>query len=155
MAAAFRSPDFRDMIRDFAREGSYRGLLRTRLLDTVGDEVKEMEGDVQRNARLIRARGPKSTGLRRGLARATNTQVKPPVLVVLQVSRSRMPQGQHGLPALMEGLNLWRHPTFDKRPVVTQQPHPFFRPATDDAERRCARAADRVAHRVVIRLERG
>lgn len=75
--------------------------------------------------------------LRASIARATKSSTASSgdaVIMTVQVDPEDMPMQQGGLPALYEGLEAWIHPVFGHRPPVTQPPHPYFEPATRNAE---------------------
>lgn len=108
-------------------------VIRKEMRAAIVSSVKPMKTAVQRNARAIPARGPRSTGLRGAIAGATQTSVKASgstAVVKLWVNPARMPAGQKGLPRLMEGDRKWRHPLFGNAGHWYSQPsHRYFAPA--------------------------
>lgn len=97
--------------------------------------------------------------LRTSIARATQARVRSAgrsAGVTIWVSPRRMPEGQHNLPAYMEGMRpfqRWRHPRFgDTDHWYTQRAHPYFyktiRPLEGDAQDAALRAVDAVANRI-------
>ena len=98
--------------------------------------------------------------LRRSIARATQLQVKtsgsrPGVRV--WINPRRMPEGQHNLPAYMEGIkpfDRWRHPVYgDENTWVTQEARPFFYRAIRPYEDGVVEAGDRVLREIAREIE--
>lgn len=114
----------------------------------------------QDSALSIPAAGPASTGLRSSIARATQIRIVTGgvnVVVRVWVNPARMPAGQQSLPALMEGLSKWRHPTFSEdEGWVTQPAHPYFAPAVELAGLKAAqKAAISAVSETAAEIERG
>lgn len=122
----------RQVSRDLAKAPTK---MRSGMRRNVAAAVKPMQLQVQRNAFSIPVRGPRSTGLRVALMRATRIQINGGarmVAVTLMTDGRRMPAGQQTLPRLMEGEKKWRHPVYgphDSTTWVAQQSHPYFAPA--------------------------
>jgi hypothetical protein len=79
----------------------------------------------------IPAKGPRSTGLRAAMKKATTLSVKTVgrnAQVSIAVTGRKMPAGKGALPSYMEGTRpRWRHPVFGDEDVYVQQPpHPYF-----------------------------
>lgn len=83
----------------------------------------------------IPVKGPKSTGLRQRMQKATRLKVRTvgkTASVQILVDPKRMPDGEKSLPQYMEGTEghtRWRHPVYGPRgstPYVTQPPEPYF-----------------------------
>jgi len=81
-------------------------------------------------ALAIPAKGPKSTGLRKALAKSVKLSVRtagPLAGVAVMADGRKMPSGEGRLPAYMEGELRWRHPVYGNRNAwVTQPPRPWF-----------------------------
>ena len=72
-----------------------------------------------------------STGLRGRLSRAVTLRVRTAgknAQVSILMSTAKMPDGEKGLPAAMEGTKKWRHPVFGEDRWVQQPSHPYFFP---------------------------
>lgn len=102
---------------------------------------RSLEAEVQ--ARVLATPSKRETArrgrrsLRASIARATKSnthQSRDAAILVVEVDADDMPFGQGGLPGLYEGLETWIHPVFGHMPLVTQAPHPYFEPATRNAE---------------------
>jgi hypothetical protein len=114
--------------------------MRRRLRTNITAAMKPMQQEAQRNAFNIPVKGPKSTGLRVAIMRATKIQINTGARVVrvrLKTDGKAMPEGQQSLATLMEGSNglkslKWRHPVYgphDSKTWVGQSSHPYFAPA--------------------------
>ena len=105
--------------------------MRARFTKELRGALKPAVPAVRRAALSIPAHGPKHTGLRQRIAKSAALGVRTNgsgagANVVL--SPERMPNGEKGLPAYMEGIGRpWRHPVYgDDNKWVSQAPHPFF-----------------------------
>lgn len=88
-----------------------------------------MKTAVQTAITAIPAKGPKHTGLRSAMRKATKLRVRTTgsqVGVRLEVAPGAMPAGKENLPAYMEGRARWRHPYFGTGTWVGQASHPYF-----------------------------
>lgn len=87
---------------------------------------------VRASIAAIPVKGPKSTGLRKRLQKATQLQMKTvgrQAGIRILVNPAKMPSGQKALPQYMEGAEghtRWRHPVYGHDVWVTQEPHPYF-----------------------------
>jgi|SRR5688572_16617578 len=136
------------LILDLAKWSSRKTVLRT--FETGMKPMgKTMAADVRTRVlatpskRSVSRRGRRS--LRASIARATKSntqQIGDAAILTVQVDPEDMPIEQGGLPALYEGLEAWIHPVFGHRPMVTQPPHPYFEPATRNAERDAVEIAE-------------
>jgi hypothetical protein len=87
---------------------------------------------VRASIAAIPVKGPKSTGLRKRLQKATRLKVRTTgrsASVAILVDPKKMPDGQKALPQYMEGAEghtRWRHPVYGHDVWVTQPPSPYF-----------------------------
>lgn len=87
---------------------------------------------VRASIAAIPVKGPKSTGLRGRLQKATRIKVRTvgkSASVQILVDPAKMPDGQKALPQYMEGTEghtRWRHPVYGHDVWVTQPSHPYF-----------------------------
>jgi len=128
--------DLRRLSRGLRQHGGAKAL-RRETVKALRESVKPVERDVKSAALSLPARGPRSTGLRRRIARATSTQVRlsgrsPGVKV--RVSKARMGD-QRNLPKLMN-QGRWKKPVFGNRAVWAAQ---TSRPRWFDDPNRAAR----------------
>lgn len=120
--------DLRALARDLKAAGD--NSIRRDLQKDIRAAMKPMKAAVQANARAIPAKGPRHTGLRDDIAKATRIRVPmsaSSAAVILEVAGSRMPAGKQKLPSYMEGNGRWRHPVFgNEHTWVGQTAHPYF-----------------------------
>lgn len=89
---------------------------------------------VRASIAAIPVKGPKSTGLRGRLQKATRIKVRTvgkSASVQILVDPKKMPTGEKRLPQAMEGIpdkwgRPWRHPVYGHDVWVTQESHPYF-----------------------------
>lgn len=127
------SQQLRAVSRDLRAAGTPARGLNSKLRRGLVAAMAPMVAEVRRNAFNIPATGDTSSGLRVSLMRATRARIATAgrnVTVGLIVDGKKMPQGQEGLPGLMEGERRWRHPLFgDTEHWYGQKSHPFVGPA--------------------------
>lgn len=119
--------DLRKVSRELRRMNDAE--LKKRFRSELRKAAAPMVPAVRASIAAIPAKGPRSTGLRQRLQRATRLSVKTVgrgASVQVLVDSKRMPDGEKALPKDMEGLQRWRHPTFGHEPWKTQEPHPYF-----------------------------
>lgn len=135
------SAELEALIRDFDQWSSSKNVLNTfdGGLTAMG---KVLQANVRAHVmatpskRQTARRGRRS--LRRSIASATQVSKKrngDASTMTVEVNPRAMPEGEGGLPTLMEGLETWHHPVFGHSPIVYQSPHPYFAPAVAGAEK--------------------
>ena len=108
------------------REAGNKTLMKS-LRKRLNAVTKPIVAEVRAAAKATPGKGDGS--LRASLARSVQSKLSTSsksASVSIKLSGARMPSGQRGLPALVEGLRPWRHPTFGHDPWKKQAPHPFF-----------------------------
>lgn len=162
MVMVLGEEELRDLARDLRKWES-----TIRVANTMEERLKALgERDAARVKTAIRAIPSKNQNRRRGkrslrsaMVRATDWRYsrfgRLDTGVSVFVSPARMPPGQGGLPALMEGERRWTHPTFGHKPNVFQAPHPYFAVATRTAERDAEAIGNHCVNVIADDIERG
>ncbi len=148
--------DLAKISRDLRRVSDGK-VLRKELAKELRKSAAPMVPAVRSSIKAIPTKGTDSSGLRGRMAKATRLKVKltgPHAQVSVLVDPRKMPDGEKGLPAHMEGSGKrWRHPVFghDDR-WVTQKPHPYFYkvvvPLGRESKRGVAKALDAVTKQI-------
>ncbi|WP_433519040.1 hypothetical protein ACQP2T_28085 [Nonomuraea sp. CA-143628] len=130
------------------RHAGEKGLTKE-LRKAVREAAKPARDAAKMAARTIPAKGPRSTGLRRRMARGVGIQATGTRVRIV----TRMPSGMEMLPRGFDTEKGWRKPLFGNRERWFQQPgHPWFRKTiakTAPKARQEMRAAmDRVAAQI-------
>jgi hypothetical protein len=130
------------------RHASEKGLQKE-LRKAVREAAKPGRDAAKAAARAIPAKGRRTRGLRRRIARGVGIEVTGTRVRIV----TRMPSGMEMLPRGFDTEKGWRHPFFGDRELWFQQPgHPWFRSTiakTAPAARVEMKAAmDRVAARI-------
>lgn len=119
------------------------------------EPMVSMRREVKARILSIPTHGTKHTGLRGRIAntvRYSSRTTGRAATVAIWVDVHKMPDGQYSLPIGMEGLKVWRHPTFGGDPWVTQEPHAYFYPVVavreHDARTAVERAMEEIKQRV-------
>lgn len=100
------------------------------------------------------SRGRRS--LRRAIASAVATKshhLGDASMSTIYVDGNKMPSGEEGLAALYEGVSDWFHPVYGHRPIVHQDPHPYFGIAIMGVERDAEQAGDKSIDKIADDLE--
>ncbi|MFI7707605.1 hypothetical protein [Nonomuraea sp. NPDC049480] len=130
------------------RHAAEKGLARE-LRKAVREAAKPGRDAAKLAARSIPAKGPRSTGLRRRMARGVGIQATGTRVRIV----TRMPAGLEMLPRGFDTPKGWRKPVFGNREVWAQQPgHPWFRQTVaktaPQAREEMKAAMDRVADQI-------
>jgi hypothetical protein len=141
-------------------------VLRKSLTKRLGAAVKPLVPEIRSAVKAIPSKGSggsasasrsamssrASGGLRDAIARAVQQKTSlsgQSVGVRLRVDSTKMPADQRSLPAMLEGITPWRHPTFGHEPWVPQEAHPYFyktiTPHLDQVENEVAQVLNDVA----------
>ena len=111
------------------------------------------------NIPVNRGGSRRDPGLRQKIAACVETFATingPVVRVGIAVNPQRMPDGEHSLPLMMEGVKPWRHPVFgDRTNWVSQESHPYFDDAMGGLGPASARAVERALDAITARISRG
>jgi hypothetical protein len=76
------------------------------------------------------------------------------VSVGVKVNAARMPDGEHSLPLMLDGVKPWRHPFFgDPERWYPQESHPYFTEATAGLGPASQRAVERATDDLAARLD--
>ncbi|UBU11601.1 hypothetical protein [Nonomuraea gerenzanensis] len=123
--------------------------LARELRKAVREAAKPGRNAAKLAARAIPVKGPRSTGLRRRMARGVGIQADARRVRIV----TRMPSGLEMLPRGFDTAKGWRHPVFGNRERwVTQPGHPWFRQTiaktAPKAREEMKQAMDRVAARI-------
>jgi hypothetical protein len=129
------------LILKFQKWSSNKAVLST--VDSGLDQLgKAMVADVRARVMATPSRGENKRrgrrSLRASIARATESRrqhLGESAVLTVQVDPEEMPLGQGSLASLYEGLSVWKHPVYGHEPLVKQTPHPYFGPATENAEK--------------------
>jgi hypothetical protein len=121
---------------------------------------RPMEAGIHRRIGEIPAKGPKHTGLRRALDKATSMTVTvvqgvwPDVRLRVGTYAKKMPAKQRGMPTSMNKRR-FRHPVYGNRNVwVNQRGYPFFVPTRKQRLDITRAAIDRAVATVARKLNR-
>lgn len=173
MQLEIRSEDLKKLGRDL--RGQDNKHLRSKFTKAVREPLKGAQRDVRAKIRAIPSRGSvtgghaarighrptsRARGYRYGTLRsrmsaavAIKVRLTGDVSVRVSIDASKLPPGQRGLPALMEGVRPWRHPVFGHDEWVSQQAHPYFfttvLPYRRQVQEELLRAADEVIRELV------
>lgn len=147
--------DLAQLARDMREAGDPQKLRRDLRRD-IAAAMKPMKQAVQANERAIPAHGPRHTGLRDDMVKATRIRVlagSSRAEVKLEVAPARMPAGKRKLPSYMEGRGRWRHPVFgDRDRWVSQSGHPYFwravRPHIEDVRKTVIDVVERALSKI-------
>jgi hypothetical protein len=149
----------RAVARDLRVAGSPGRGVRKKMRRNITAAVKPMQNAVKADALAIPVKGPKSTGLRKAIARGTKIKIRASgatALVRLFVDPRIAP-----LAAYMEGSDgaravRWRHPVFGNTDVwVGQSSHAYFAPAVRKHLPAVRKAVVAAVDETAIELERG
>lgn len=151
--------EFDALIEDMRQWSSSRNVLNAfgDPLETLGKVLElSVKAHVMATAskRQDARRGRRS--LRKAIARATEHnkwQHGEIAGVTIKVDPYAMPMGDRGLPKLYEGLADWHHPVYDHQPIVSQAPHPYFGPATNNAIRELEKVGEYGIDKIADDLE--
>lgn len=151
--------EFDALIEDMRQWSSSRNVLNAfgDPLDTLG---KVLRASVQAHVlattskRQDARRGRRS--LRKAIARATEYnkwQHGDIAGVTVKVDYDEMATGEKGLPKLYEGVGRWVHPVYGHEPIVSQGPHPYFGPGTNNAVRELEKVGEYGIDKIADDLE--
>jgi hypothetical protein len=174
MQFEIRSEDLRKLGRDL--RGQDNKHLRSKFTKAVREPLKGAQREVRVKIRAIPSKGAVTGGhaarhghkLKEGAKRsqrfgtlrsrlaatvAIKVNMQRNVSVRIYMDASKLPEGQRGLPQLMEGVRPWRHPVFGHDVWVSQQAHPYFfttvLPYRRQVQEELLRAADEVIRELV------
>lgn len=150
----------RAVARDLRAAGTPGRGLRSKMKKNLTVVMTPMLLEVKANAASMPAKGPKSTGLRAALVKASRIRILTAgknVTVGVIVDGAKMPTGQASLPGAVEGDGKpWRHPLFgDDKNWYPQASHPMVAPAIPGTVVAAAAGIDAALEETALELLRG